>query len=168
MGKMDRSGRPTPQTVEQLNAAYDASVATGMKATRSSMLTEYNAVGVGIIDIDDEEAIEKIPGQASMRTMANNWAKTMKASGSDIHDGLMGQYLLVNANIGFIQMPNNALGFPVGTRTAVQLMQEARDTGEDIATIVRRHAKRIKHTTGITWDHGLGDGSTWYGGAAGS
>ena len=154
IGALNRKGMPKSMTVPELNAAYDRSVSSGMEATASSIISEYEGLGVEIPDIDDAAELSDYPGWAGMRTQANKWAK-LGASGSDIHDGLMGRYILINKQKGFIPMPRNARGEPVGTKTALELMQEARATGEDIKDVVRRYGRRIEHTTGIIWDHGL-------------
>ena len=152
IGALDRKGMGTPKTQQEVNAAYDTSVSTGMKMTATSMVTEYNS-GTDVERIDPDD-LEKIAGWREMTTQANTWVKR-GASGSDVHDGLTGQFVLIDEDKGFIRMPQNARGEPVGDRTATQLLKEARDTGESIETIVRRHARYVKHTTGTTWDHGL-------------
>lgn len=154
VGALNRKGMGTPKTRQEINAAYDKSVTSGMEATAASMITEYTNSGVDISDIGDAEDLSAVPGWAAMRTSANKWVK-LGASGSDVHDLLVGRYLLVDKDKGFIEMPMNAIGEAVGDKTALDLMKEARDTGEDIDTIVRRHARRVKHTHGITWKHGL-------------
>jgi hypothetical protein len=136
-----------------LNEAYDRSVKAGMEATASSIIAEYQANGVEIADVD-ADSIADMPGWGAMRTEANKWAK-LGASGSDIHDGLMANYILIDEDKGFVPMPKNTRGERVGTKTALDLLKEARDTGEDINEVVRRYGRRIEHTTGIVWNHGL-------------
>lgn len=154
IGSLNRKGT-TSHTQLELNTAYDKAVATGLTATAETMISEYS--GPGLVDLDSMEDYADIAGFATMRTVANKRAK-MNKSGSDIHDYLTGQFILVDKDRGFIRMPVDADGELVGKLTARSLLQEARDTGQPIEDVIRTYERyiQLKHPD-IDWKPRLGE-----------
>jgi hypothetical protein len=140
IGAINRKGTSST-TQAEMNKAYDRAVSTGLAATAETMVSEYS--GHGLPDIDNLEEWAEIPGWGAMRGVANKRAK-MNKSGSDIHDYLSSQFILVDKDRGFIRMPVDADGELVGKLTARSLLQEARDTGQPIEDVVRTYERYIQ------------------------
>lgn len=149
IGAMQRRGQVSGR---DMAAAWDKSVADGMAATASTMVTEYS--GPGVVNIDSLEEWANVPGWANMRAVANKLVKPpSNATGSDVHDYLTANYLLLDRDQGFIRMPTNAEGERLGTLTARDLLAEARETGRDIKEVMDVYKRYISQEYRVEWKY---------------
>lgn len=139
-------------TQAELNKEVDRAVSTGMTSSMQSLVTTYS--GHGLPSIKEVEKWQRVPGWAAMTSKANQLVRDKGFSGSDVHDYMTQNFIMINKEQGFVRMPTDdgtVNGNPVGERNAEDLLREARITGDSLEEVVRKYGIYIQ-SLGYNWN----------------